>query len=155
MNSELIDDVVDEYLHWRKVNPHIKGGENYLKRLSASRASKPVGVDVRVLDFLNRYATANAQWFQKGDGLRPMPDPSEAKELLASLAHPAPQDVGWQDIETYKGGAAMFYQPRGGNRMTLSPRIVIDNCKPYPRATTHWMPLPTAPFQQATGGGDE
>lgn len=26
-------DVVAEYLHWRKVNPHIKGGENYLKRM--------------------------------------------------------------------------------------------------------------------------
>lgn len=30
---EKLADVVDEYLDWRKVNPHIKGGENYLKRL--------------------------------------------------------------------------------------------------------------------------
>lgn len=29
---------VDEYLHWRKVNRHIKGGENYLKRLEESLA---------------------------------------------------------------------------------------------------------------------
>lgn len=27
---------VEEYLHWRKVNPQIKGGENYLKRLRQS-----------------------------------------------------------------------------------------------------------------------
>lgn len=33
----LVDDV-EEYLHWRKVNPHIKGGENYLKRLKESLA---------------------------------------------------------------------------------------------------------------------
>ena len=29
--EELID-LIEEYLHWRKVNPQIKGGENYLKR---------------------------------------------------------------------------------------------------------------------------
>lgn len=28
-----IEDLIAEYLHWRKVNPQIKGGENYLKRL--------------------------------------------------------------------------------------------------------------------------
>ncbi len=33
--KQLFDDV-DEYLHWRKVNQHIKGGENYLKRLRES-----------------------------------------------------------------------------------------------------------------------
>lgn len=33
---ELLIDVVDEYLHWRSVNKHIKGGENYLKRLHES-----------------------------------------------------------------------------------------------------------------------
>ena len=35
--QEKLEHVVDEYLHWRKVNPHIKGGENYLKRLSDAR----------------------------------------------------------------------------------------------------------------------
>ena len=32
-DAENLPSVVDEYLHWRKVNPQIKGGENYLKRL--------------------------------------------------------------------------------------------------------------------------
>lgn len=36
--TALADDV-QEYLHWRKVNPQIKGGENYLKRLSQSLAA--------------------------------------------------------------------------------------------------------------------
>jgi hypothetical protein len=38
--TENLRDVVDEYLHWRKVNPHIKGGENYLQRLSRARIGK-------------------------------------------------------------------------------------------------------------------
>ena len=38
---EVIEAVVDEYLHWREVNRHIKGGENYLKRLRDARAQQP------------------------------------------------------------------------------------------------------------------
>jgi len=45
VDAETLSDVVDEYLHWRKVNPHIKGGENYLKRLRAA-TRKPVIVDL-------------------------------------------------------------------------------------------------------------
>lgn len=37
-NGQLVGDV-EEYLHWRKVNPQIKGGENYLKRFRESLAS--------------------------------------------------------------------------------------------------------------------
>lgn len=36
--AALVDDV-EEYLHWRKVNPQIKGGENYLKRFHQSIAA--------------------------------------------------------------------------------------------------------------------
>jgi hypothetical protein len=36
VGAEMLSAVIDEYLHWRKVNPHIKGGENYLKRLRAA-----------------------------------------------------------------------------------------------------------------------
>jgi len=35
--SETLQEVVAEYLYWRKMNPHIKGGENYLKRLHAAQ----------------------------------------------------------------------------------------------------------------------
>lgn len=38
-SEELVADV-EEYLHWRKVNPQIKGGENYLKRFRQSMAAK-------------------------------------------------------------------------------------------------------------------
>jgi len=38
---EVLEDVVREYLHWRKVNPHIKGGENYLKRLRGVLTPQP------------------------------------------------------------------------------------------------------------------
>lgn len=38
--SEKLRDVVDEYLHWRKVNPHIKVGESYLKRLRDALAGE-------------------------------------------------------------------------------------------------------------------
>jgi len=31
--GERLEDVVDEYLHWRRTNKHIKGGGNYLSRL--------------------------------------------------------------------------------------------------------------------------
>lgn len=37
-NEQLVGDV-EEYLHWRKVNPQIKGGENYLKRFRESLTS--------------------------------------------------------------------------------------------------------------------
>lgn len=30
--GEDLGHLIAEYLHWRKVNPHIKGGDNYLKR---------------------------------------------------------------------------------------------------------------------------
>lgn len=55
--DEKLIDVVDEYLHWRKVNPHIKGGENYLKRLrEAARATPEAGqpdeLGTRALRFL-------------------------------------------------------------------------------------------------------
>ncbi len=44
-NEEKLSDVVDEYLHWRKVNPHIKGGENYLRRLQdATSKAQPLAV---------------------------------------------------------------------------------------------------------------
>ena len=33
--NKLANDV-DEYLHWRSVNKHITGGENYLRRLKDS-----------------------------------------------------------------------------------------------------------------------
>ncbi len=36
IDAEELANIVNEYLHWREVNPHIKGGENYLKRLSAA-----------------------------------------------------------------------------------------------------------------------
>ena len=45
-NAKKLSDVVDEYLHWRKVNPHIKGGENYLKRFRDARQPEPVSVEV-------------------------------------------------------------------------------------------------------------
>ncbi len=38
---EALEAVVGEYLHWRKVNPHIKGGENYLKRLRDAIENAP------------------------------------------------------------------------------------------------------------------
>lgn len=38
-DSETLEDVVSEYLYWRKVNPHIKGGENYLRRLQSTKAA--------------------------------------------------------------------------------------------------------------------
>ncbi len=46
---EKLTDVVDEYLHWRKVNPHIKGGENYLKRLRDA-STPPVSVEPTSLE---------------------------------------------------------------------------------------------------------
>lgn len=38
--SEPLLDIVQEYLHWRKVNPQIKGGQNYLKRLQEAVAAQ-------------------------------------------------------------------------------------------------------------------
>lgn len=37
---EQLTNVVAEYLHWRKVNPHIKGGENYSKRMQAALSTQ-------------------------------------------------------------------------------------------------------------------
>lgn len=41
---EALQDVVDEYLHWRSVNPHIKGGENFIKRLRDARHAPPAAL---------------------------------------------------------------------------------------------------------------
>jgi len=61
-DKELVADVVDEYLHWRRVNPHIKGGENYLKRLRNARpmreAMQPDDWTAEVLDALRSYRSS-------------------------------------------------------------------------------------------------
>jgi hypothetical protein len=40
-DAEELANVVNEYLHWREVNPQIKGGENYLKRFVACNSESP------------------------------------------------------------------------------------------------------------------
>lgn len=48
-NEQLVDDI-EEYLHWRKVNPQIKGGENYLKRFreSLTATKREIVLDKRI-----------------------------------------------------------------------------------------------------------
>lgn len=89
------------------------------------------------------------------EGHHPILNAFEKGWKAALLACSKPAGGGWLPIESYKRGEVMFYQPRvdnGRGRMKLNARIVIDNRKPYPRKTTHWMPLPTTPSTPDSGG---
>jgi hypothetical protein len=68
-DAETLSDVVDEYLHWRKVNPHIKGGENYLKRLrSATR--EPVASGDKLSPVADNWA-GWYKWLSRSKGEKP------------------------------------------------------------------------------------
>ena len=105
-DEDLIE-VVAEYLHWRKVNPHIKGGENYLKRLEAAGVIRPpVGDEVKEFE---KYATAQGLTLTTYSGIEGADDYAynEAKDAYGawkaraalSVSKPAMGELSEDEIE--------------------------------------------------------
>ena len=162
--KESMKEVVAEYLHWRKVNPHIKGGDNYLKRLEAAMRAPDGDVNDTNGAEINKNAIIQAL-DTAGDGWLPIDTAPNGQTVLVFYRNvcgkarvikaeyypkhflPA-SDMNYEAEDAdYCEEKDEYYTPQGWYEL-------IDNWDDYSHiradiSPTHWQPLPNPPAESA------